>query len=948
MRLQRLFLAATFCLLLAGLRAQQNNTENFGFNPPGVRWQKINAPSGRIIYPRGLDSLAFRIADIMAYQRAHDATIVGPGHTKKVPVVLQHLPVFPEGFSTPAPWRNEYFIIPPQNLFTGAVPWTDLLTVHEYRHTQQFHMGKGGFTWVFKPLLGQTGWLLNTLFNQPLWFREGDATVAETQLTRAGRGRMPRFHMETRAVLRSGYHYNYEKAAYGISLKNFVPNPYRYGYYMTAKLRRDKGDSIWQQVLHDTYHRGLFYSFKKALARNTGLSPRELYRATVDELDSTWRREEAGRELSAARRLTTPVKNNYTNYRFPHLLPDSSLVVLKDGFDEIRRFTVLYPDGKEQPLFSYGVYTEDHLMAAAEGFLLTWAEATTHPRWRNKTYSVIKIHDLQSRTTRKLTRRTRYFAPAPSPDGQRIAAVHIDLQNRASLVVLRSSDGSLVKELPLPGFIAQPRWAGNNREVVVVAVNERGNSLLAIDTETGTTQKLLGETTVSISRPFPRHGYIYFSAGPEGVDNIYALERASGQLYQVTSVRFGAYEPAPSPDGRHLVYSSYTAEGYQLEQIDADPAAWKKVAMPGAIQTALPYTKAPGAPPPATPPAGRTYSPEKFSALTSGLFNVYGWSPFIGEDQYGLEFLLQNIMNTLRGSVTPFYNTDERALGVRANLAYAALYPVIRLGGGYQVKRSDDLVDRGAPTVYRQAWREKHLSAGLAFPFHLTGGAYRTGLTLGGDYERFDIDLLDSLDEASKTGHTAFDAFSAHFAFSRLRLQARRQLQPRWGQEVALSYRKALDEEPQQLTALSRFYFPGIGKTHSFNLQARYKKEEVVNTYRFTSLFPMPRGYDSSPFEKLWVAGANYELPLWYPDMSLGGFAFLQQLKAALFYDHSQGKRLGQDYRLHSAGIELMLDLRLLRLFGMTMGVRYSHLSEKDALDTRPFQFLVTRFELQN
>ena len=128
------FAALLFLLVLVSpaLWAQ----EEIGLNPPSLKWQQITTPAGRVIFPKGLDSLAYRAAGIMTYQRTHDRSLVGTGKTRRVPTILQNQSAMPAGFSTPAPWRNEFYLTPPQNLFTGPVPWLDYLTVHEYRHAQ--------------------------------------------------------------------------------------------------------------------------------------------------------------------------------------------------------------------------------------------------------------------------------------------------------------------------------------------------------------------------------------------------------------------------------------------------------------------------------------------------------------------------------------------------------------------------------------------------------------------------------------------------------------------------------------------------------------------------------------------------------------------------------------------------------------------------------------------
>src|SRR5688572_8523178 len=281
-------LAVLFCLSLLPVFGQ----EGIGLNPPGMRWKQIQTPSGRIIFPDGMDSLAARAAMLTTYQRNNDDALAGSRTTQRIPQIIQNQSTLPAGFSTPAPWRNEYYITPPANMFLGPVLWSDAMGLHEYRHAQQFSMANQGLTLPYKIVMGQTGWLLNTLITQPLWFREGDAVLAETILTKGGRGRLPSFNMEYRALRLAGYHYNYEKAHFN-SLRDFVPNPYRIGYYMVTKARRDYGNDSWNKVLVDTYtKKGFFYPFSRSLQKFTGNSTKEFYYKTVSELDSVWTSED--------------------------------------------------------------------------------------------------------------------------------------------------------------------------------------------------------------------------------------------------------------------------------------------------------------------------------------------------------------------------------------------------------------------------------------------------------------------------------------------------------------------------------------------------------------------------------------------------------------------------------------------------------------------------------
>jgi hypothetical protein len=943
---------AILIFLITSISIKLFAQEDIGLNPPSIKWQQISTPAGRVIFPKGLDSLAFRAAGIMAFQKKNDRSLVGTGKTKNVTTILQNQSAMPAGFSTPAPWRNEFYITPPQNLFTGPVPWFDYLTIHEYRHTQQFHMANKGFTLPFKILMGQTGWLLHSLFNQPLWFREGDAVTSETLLTKAGRGRQPRFQMEYRTMRLSGRNFNYEKANFPASFKDFIPNPYRIGYYMTTKLRRDFGDTIWQKVLYDTYHQNPVYGFNRSLKKHTGYSTKTLYNRTVKELDSIWQQTDKELTLTPIKTLSKPNSKTYTNYRFPHYLPDGSVITLKDAFDEIRTFYKTKPDGSEEKLFPYGIYTDDHTMFSASGELFTWAESAFDERWVNQDYSIIKTYNSRTGETKKITSGTRYFAPALSPDGNKIIAVHSDNFSKNSLVVLDAKTGNLIRELPNPGnaFLAQPRWMEDNLNVIYIAVNNLGNSIIQTNIQTAKTTTLLPFTTIPINRSFPQGKYIYFSAGYTGIDNIYALQIASGKVYQVTSVRFGAYEPTVSENGKKLLFSNYTANGYELTELEINPESWQELQENKGtdIRFHEPLLKAPGNKD-ITDSVFRTdFKITKYHDFTDGLFNIYGWFPTFGNNQYGAEFYTRNLMSTLRGTVGVFYNTNENAIGSKINVTYAALYPVFDLEYGLRTRRKAEIRVNPETKILEQEWTEKYWLAGVKFPFRLTQGKYRTNLEIGSAYGYYDVDFVPEPEQTIGIPNSSFNSYRGALNFNRILPQARQQVKPRWGQTVGFQYQKAINETPERIFGNAALFFPGLKKTHSLNFEGRWKKEEIQNTYRFSDVFVMPRGYKPDPFRKIWVASGNYEFPLWYPDLALGRVAFLQRLRTNLYYDYSEVELNALKDKLNSTGAELFVDLRLLRLFSMTMGFRYNYVFNKTLAETTPFQFLVTRFELVN
>ena len=75
--------------------------------------------------------------------------------------------------------------------------------------------------------------------------------------------------------------------------------------------------------------------------------------------------------------------------------------------------------------------------------------------------------------------------------------------------------------------------------------------------------------------------------------------------------------------------------------------------------------------------------------------------------------------------------------------------------------------------------------------------------------------------------------------------------------------------------------------------------------------------------------GINYHLPLLYPDIPIGGLAFIKRVKANVFYDRAQLKAefpFTNTWIQHSTGIEMTFDVRFLRLLEVDFGFRYSRL----------------------
>src|SRR5690606_10641292 len=189
-------------------------------------------------------------------------------------------------------------------------------------------------------------------------------------------------------------------------------------------------------------------------------------------------------------------------------------------------------------------------------------------RYQQRSFNVINSYDMQTKKYRQLTHKSRLFAPALSPDGNTIIAVDISYSNKASLVLLDAETGEKLKKYSSPEnyMLQTPSFNADGKRVVVTAVNQAGKTLLELDCETGTFKQLLPFQQQLLSRPVYADRQIIFKAHYNGIDNLYRLNPATGKIYQLTSVPFGAFNPSFDSAGR-IYFNNYQVNGYDIASI---------------------------------------------------------------------------------------------------------------------------------------------------------------------------------------------------------------------------------------------------------------------------------------------------------------------------------------------------------------------------------------------
>ena len=902
-------------------------------NPTSLHWYKLATPHFRVLYPTGFDSTAQRMANQLErlYEPASASLEKRP---RPIAVLLQNQTTNSNGFVTLFPRRSEFFSVPPQDPgLLGTFNWLDLLAVHEYRHVVQNDKALQGYGRVLYGILGNTGLSL-PLLTVPDWFAEGDAVSNETLLSNSGRGRIPNFDLGMRANLLSDRRFDYPKSVGG-SYRDNVPSHYVLGYFLTTYLKRTYGPDIWSRVLNRNYRRFPWpFAFSASIKDETKLRTEDLYRKTMDDLTETWQKQQAGLAIMPVKHFSTtaekqrpsrpnPRRPVFTNYQHPQFLTDSSVLCVKSGLGDTPRLVILSKHKSEKTIQVQGFPNDPDLLSATPT-TACWIEYGYDPRWGQRVYSNIRLLNLKTGALTRLTHRARYTVATLSPDATKLIVVENTERDKTRLLIISAVKeriknakghvetvlGRVINTLPNPdnAFYQHPRWLADNRTVVAVALKNGQKTIQSIDSETGSKNDLLPRVNENISHPQPWGQYILYNSPRSGIDNIYAVDVRSKQVFQVTSRPLAAYHAAVSPSSTRLAFDDFAATGSRIADMPLDPSAWKPIAEPAKEQLVRYFGPLASVEPGAAQgrrilnqPAGDSsttqYRPTRFRRLANAV-NIYSWGPTVNSTSQVLSVGLtsQDLLATTQLSVGYIYNQAERAGGAYALLSYQGLYPIIDVSFQHGGRSTTIPIDRVEPvdSIRTARWQYNQLTAGFRLPLQLTNSKYIQAISLSAYYNYLQVTGYDLpnryLTEVGSAG--ALNALTFSFSYSHLLRQSKRDVAPRWGQTLAATYRNTPfggNLTAEQWGVQANAFFPGLLKHHSIRFRAGYQ-EQARGTYIFSPVIFFPRGQLYFSDDQIKASSVEYRLPVADTHWSLGRWLYIQRIKANGFYDRTDGR----------------------------------------------------------
>jgi len=941
------FLIPLACILAFPGYSQYYST---GQDPASVSWRQLKTGRYNLIYPASFESKAQYLANIMDIV-ARNETHTLHARVPRIPLLLHTQSAMSNGVTVWAPKRIELYPCAPQQSY--AEEWLEQLAVHEYRHAVQISKINAGFTKVLGYIFGEqiTGGILGLYI--PTWFLEGDATITETVLTHAGRGRSALFESTLKAQIVEKGPYSFDKATLG-SYKTFTPDAYSLGYYITGQARKVYGPAIWNTALDRTARFPfMVVPFNSGIHKVTGLWKTQLYKKSLKELDSTWQktlRESSGKPM---RYITKRNRKRYASYNNPLVLNDSLLLADKSSIDDVERYVVINRiTGRESRLLTPGYHISGTISAG--GNFMVWTGINPDKRWSNRDYAVIRLYDFTTGKTRDLTHKTRYFSPVLTHDGSQLATVYVSPENLYFIDILSLPAGKRLKRFPMPAHsqVSSPAWSPDGKRIVFILLHEKGESLANLDTETGKISALLPFTYNEITGPvrFYRN-FILYSLDQAGSENIYAMDTLTRVVSRITRGRFATFHPGIMADNKFMICSDYTSDGLQIAEIPVDPASWIPVdpekdqscrlheAMAkqetANIQDSIfdrKLYKMNGSGSynlEADTIRATLYATRKYSKLLH-LFNPHSWAPASFDINNltvspGVMLLSQNSLSTMMAGAGWEYNVNEQTGKIYTSISYRGWYPQIDFRFDFG-NRAAYFTYRGSPELHRFTWQETNASIMLSVPWNFSHGQYIRSLqpAMGTSL----IGVLHNSSTPSQFTSGMIQTMDYQLSASQYLQMNQKDLYPRFGQTISISYYNTPfggNNLGSIFGSSVNIFLPGIFRHQGIGLYAGYqaRREQYVPSYSFADNIRYPRGYSGASDRDLYCVNVNYKFPLLYPDLSLGSVVYLKRIKLNLFYDWANGTNQGYINNYQSTGGELTADFHLLRFIApLEMGIR--------------------------
>ncbi|MGE0088981.1 MAG: hypothetical protein AB7S50_05830 [Bacteroidales bacterium] len=927
-----------------------------GQEPANVKWSQINTSHFQVLFDCNYEAEAQLIANILEGYY-HSASQSLDHQPQKITVIVHNQTIRSNGYVSWAPKRMELYTTPSQDLLPE--PWLEHLCVHELRHVVQIDKLNQGITKILSVLFGQMA-VGMTAGQLPMWYYEGDAVCTETAFGKFGRGRSPAFEKNIKTHLLSDEKwFTFDQMLFG-SYNQYVPNHYEFGYQLTAYLRIKYGTKAVSSA-HNFVARNSYsllptpVAFSVGLKKQTGLNHKQLYDETFNFLDSVYTEKEERNQSIRPNPFQQYKIKQYEDYVNPVSFDTNQVIVLKEGLNHIPQFVLVSPEN-ETVIIEPGILVSDDFSVAKK--FLVWAEFKPHFRWQNKEYSTIKMMNIETKKTRTVVLKSRYFSPDISPDANKIVVIEVTPDNQYFLTVISSFNGDVHYRIPSPNFIMRPKWTSDSKSIYLIELTDKGKQVSTYSFENKSWEMVMQSENADIQRIIPSNSYLFSHSTKNGNDEVCVFDLLTKEKYQISLSASGITDFCIDKNDKDIIVAEYSSQGNRLGVIPIERGLWKIL---DTKQNNMTFSEA------LTEQESVKDKIEKLPSVKHTVrpynkllntFNFHSWIPFYFDYSNetlngfltdpeklttiihpGIMLLSQSKLSTTEAVVAYAYKNGHHY--IESSLIYKGLLPVIKFSANYG-DLHQYFASLNTTWFPRLSYNDFSYNLDIYIPINISSGNM-----VGGFIPRLNIDFQNSyyynyVDDYYISGNTFFNE---QIIFYWLKRTSKRDIQPRSGLSVDITlFNTPLENKLFGFMANidGTVYLPGFFKNHGVKLNAGYQFQEP-EMYLFTTNFSFPHGITEFRTEKLSKFYFNYVFPIAYPDWSIGPVAYIKRIKGDFFFNYANNRFRAIDdntnsvfwtnYNLVSYGIEISVDYHLLRMiFPLNTGVRVGYTNYSNSI----------------
>lgn len=560
---------------------------------PSLTYSTLETPHFEIHYPEHLINSAYKISSICEGVYQNVSSFFGWKLMEKTHIVLSDQSDQVSLYTLTFPHKQIFFDVslPPLSLgLNEYADWYEWFLTHEFVHIYQMER-KLGFYKGLQKVVGATA---QPNMTTPNWLKEGTSVLLETKYTPRGRGDGPFYRMYLRQAVDAN-DLNEEKIA-SLDTINTHSSPtwpwtlrsYLMGYYLVRKINTQENRLIKLiNEVAESYH----LSFEKNFKNITKQSLQEFWTELKVELNVEFKKEI---EKIKSKNLTPLTYLTQTGFHksgltlspngnwllFTQVLPEKETSIIrlnieKNPFEKMTK-------GQQEKFIP-----EEHILNRSTGSQISFSKSNRFIAFdessRVHEYYVltdIAIYDLKEKKYSAVSPSIRARDPDIHPDGKHLVFVlNENGKNR-----LFSTDTAWSNPVDISGDvgysrISTPRFNHDGSAIAVMIHNEEtGGEDLVLYTEKGL-KPLVSNSSLNFSPAWvPGKNQIVFSSDMEdGVFNIYLFDLDTQNLFKLTNVVGGLFNPVISPDGTRLYFVSYNSNGYDIATTTFDMANAEKV-----------------------------------------------------------------------------------------------------------------------------------------------------------------------------------------------------------------------------------------------------------------------------------------------------------------------------------------------------------------------------------